>query len=382
MSESDLQTEYFLKIFEKIGTPLLSVLDGTDSEKAEELSTLLAKTAEMSEALSPAMDIKDDQENADSFRLGLTALSAPLIASYFKREGKAPDENGIAEIVEKTKSVMRFSEKYKTSVPHIQGLEVLGSAFQSIDPKQIELMYLQAMLPVMSAVHDFSFDRDPIIFVQDIGDKLKARAKKAAAKIIGDQQKEESEQSYIEFTVLKALATLYVDCHRKEGGKPDGEPSDTAIWTMLDTKIEMIYALLGLSEKPVAEVPSQEAPSQKESASVEEPQEPEEPEAEKEPVKEEDSEEDSEEDTEEEQEESEAQTGESPMSFFASSDDDGEKKSAAESKVDKQGAQKEKSDANAESAKDSAKDENPMSFFSAGDEEGDEKDDKKDGKKE
>jgi len=83
--------QYLTQLLDKIGAPLLSVIENVASEavgeeaqiaQAQIMAQLLGQSVAMSTMLYNALDLKQNEQEADETRLALASLVSPFIAEF------------------------------------------------------------------------------------------------------------------------------------------------------------------------------------------------------------------------------------------------------------------------------------------------------------
>ncbi|MEM6780554.1 MAG: hypothetical protein AAF569_01680 [Pseudomonadota bacterium] len=290
------RSAFLVQILDKIGAPLMAAIEGfRDVESddkgvqdAQTLAALLSKAVEMSVNISQNMDLKGDEEDADSVRLALAALSGPLIAEVYKATRKIPDENDVKRMNKNMEAVLTFSDNFAPSASHISRLKSLDDQAIHADEDQNTIYVLQALLPVLGAIAEFPFGQTETTLVQDTSKRLQGHANSLMRKILADDEEDLPKAKYIELMILKALAQVYAESHKaqtkkllEQQEKGTGGPDITIdhVWQSFDTKVSMLEALVGSSipggaqgsADAVAPAPVQSAPPPTQQAPVTEP---------------------------------------------------------------------------------------------------------------
>lgn len=274
-------SKFTVQLLEKIGSPFTAAInchavDSVESEtqSAQIMAQLLGVATQMSTTLYNALNIKEEEIQFDSTRLALAALAAPLIADFYRQHKQIPTEEDIKRIGQSLEAVVSFGENFSPATDHQSRLQTIEHEGVFFDKEQPILLVLQAMVPVINAVEEFSFGQSQKKLVQDITARLEARAADIA-KEVGEPDK------LRELIVFKALAALYASCHRegtKRASSGDeatrGELSIDPIWESFETKVAMIEAVMGVKtqsstwvDAPQADGSQQEAAPQETPAS-------------------------------------------------------------------------------------------------------------------
>ncbi|MCI5060396.1 MAG: hypothetical protein MRY79_04915 [Alphaproteobacteria bacterium] len=244
-----------VQILEKIGAPLaaaidcvVSASDGDEEVKsAEDMAKMLSQAVEMSIHLSQALDIKGEEEEADSIRVALAALVAPLLGEFYRQNNQVPDEAGIKRLNESFEAVLAFAENFKSAQDQKSRLVTLTGEAPLFDDTQTTLVTLQALTPVMNAIAEFPFGQPEKKLLQDVAGKLEDYADDMAEKALLDK-----EDKLSRLLIFKALAQIYAACHRAEtarltqqnNGEDAGAPSPDVVWEAFALRLAMVEAVI------------------------------------------------------------------------------------------------------------------------------------------
>ncbi len=207
-----------VQVLEKLGVPLITAAGGgvTASEGpqiAEKLAGLLGKSIQAALALGKAMDLPDADPQADSVKLALAAISAGLIAGYYRQTGKLPDENDAKRLTGALETILSYGDNFLPAAGRLKGIE--QNAYPA-DDNQISIQTINALVPVINAVAAFPFGRAERNLAQEISQRLGARAT-AMRKALAPSVTDDGTARLMELGLLRGLAMLYVTCH--ETGK-------------------------------------------------------------------------------------------------------------------------------------------------------------------
>ena len=247
---------FSVQLLEKIGAPLLASIEkrvmGDEEQTATIMAQLLALSVQMSTSLYNALDIKEAEDQMDSTRLALAALSAPLVAQSFERQGQAPSEENIKRMCEALEAVLTFGENFTPASNQKSRLHTVSHDEILFDDNQPMLMTIQAMVPVINAVEEFPFGQGRRKLVQDVAAKLQSFTNDVVKKTGGGDKVQE-------LVIFKALASLYASCHRAETMRVSTDNNTDRdnvsldpVWENFETKISMVEALMGFESDAVA----------------------------------------------------------------------------------------------------------------------------------
>ncbi len=249
-------TQYFVEILEKIGTPLmrsviaLGTAEGADIDQAQALAELLSRTVQASINMGSGFNFAEMSDQGDSVRVALAALAGPLVAAQYEQNKVMPSEADLTKIVAVLDSVLTFAENFKPSAENAQRLADLKASGKEVDAPQAELQYMQAFLPVVQVVSGFSFGQPSNKLALDIADRLVKRSvefRELQFSTItdGDAQKR------CELVIVRAMAQLYADCYRAvmqkmalvaESGAD--VPTIDTVWAEFDIRASMLEVMM------------------------------------------------------------------------------------------------------------------------------------------
>lgn len=245
------RTQFLVQLLQKMGAPLMGAInahsDGADDgqKDASAMAALLSESVKSGIALSQSMNLKTDDGDADAIRVALASLSAQLIADTYKNTGRLPNENDSRRLAKALESVIVFADNFAPANEHMQRLQTLEGTPPFFDPVQTSIYSIHALLPVISALGEFSFGQSETRLLQDVAERLSAKSKELQQKFSPDSGK------MGELMVLQALAQIYAACHRAEtkrlheaGDQGGGEVSMEGVWSALEKDVSMIDVLM------------------------------------------------------------------------------------------------------------------------------------------
>jgi len=208
-------SKFALRVLEKIGAPLAAALeahvpdgDDRDVESAKLMAQMMGQAVQISIALNASLNIVENEEQADSTRLALAALSAPLIAEFYRQNGRVPEDQDVKRIIKSQEAVMAFAENFTAADEGKSRLTTIEHDAPLFDQTQMSLVILQTLTPVISAIFEFPFGQSENKLLQEVSDKLQKDADSIVAK--------NSNDDLGKVMVIKALAEIYAECHRSE----------------------------------------------------------------------------------------------------------------------------------------------------------------------
>ena len=243
---------FLVQVMEKIGSPLIASVNDVaarlkaqnpdadanadpataQAEDATKVATLLNKSVQVALSMSKMLDLSHDDREADSVRLSLTALAGPMLANQYRMSTRLPGENDIKRIVTSLEAVMTFSDNFTVAGDATVRLNQIDKDFFPADPTQIQIMYIQALVPTVNAVVAFPFGQPERKLVQDITGRLIAKAKEIVSINFPNLAEQQAKKS--ELAVLRSLATIYSQCHFGEMARLMALPADQRQQTSLD----------------------------------------------------------------------------------------------------------------------------------------------------
>lgn len=257
-----------MQVFEKLGAPILAAIGevaargeggAPDDPRAEarRVALMLGKAVQASIALSNAMDLKDDDGQADSIRLALASLSGSLIAGSYRLTGRVPEDAEIGRIVSALEAVLSFADNFSPAADTMGRLRALEPGAVPYDDNQVAVLYFNRMVPVVDAVAAFSFGRPEKKLVQEIAGRLNRRAGEMREALSGPAADPRAARQE-ELTLLAALVDIYHGCHRAETlrlmAMDDAARMDAArsnggvlsmdpVWDAFEMRVAMLEAL-------------------------------------------------------------------------------------------------------------------------------------------
>lgn len=219
---------------------------GTASE-AEQMATLLKQTVQTGLAVGEKLDLQEAGEKADSIRLALAALAAPLIGQSYKVNGKLPDDSDRQRIVKALEATLLFADNFAPTSENTARLAGMNPDAAPRDESQATIQYMTALVPVINAVGRFSFGQTDHKLAQDIADRLSKTAQSLCKTFPGGAGQD--------LPVMAALVRIYVSCHQTETERlmamneeartkeAAGNGSMDKVWEAFDTRVKMLEVL-------------------------------------------------------------------------------------------------------------------------------------------
>lgn len=288
----DLKTLYSLKVFEKLGEPLISAVfrSGSDTaaQDAQKLAELLNISVKLANAAAQQFDIKTP-EDGDAIRLSLACVMSGFVAENYAG-GRAFDDEVLATYTQQLETLMGFVDHFEgaqEAANHrlrlVDGDPLAVTGRVQYDSEQIALKSLQALMPVAKAVSGFSFGKEAGAFANDVSHKLAQKAVQIRGQLYPHLE-DISDQSLVELGILRSLCALYSNVHtqkQKELESLDAKQREESmlspdkliddLWRQLDLSAGVLVSLtqgvIGQSQiLETAQQASQEAQDQDQEA--------------------------------------------------------------------------------------------------------------------
>lgn len=256
------QSSLLIKTLEKIGTPLAIAVEevsqrtrgdmeasNREIEDSKIIAQLLGQTVQVSLSLGGSLIQASDEADADALRLAVAAMVAPIIAHNYRQNGTVPDDHALGRITKSLEATLAFAENFNPASDQGSRISMLGEDTLIFDENQVDITVIDALVPAINAIGEFSFGLSETKLLQEVSDKLKEKAQKLNS----------SSDSLTELITLKSLAKIYAECHlsqvRKLSNSSDEgnvELSIDPVWQEFDTRLAMVSAVLGLSPLEVS----------------------------------------------------------------------------------------------------------------------------------
>lgn len=242
----DSRTQFILQLLQKLGAPLMAAVNAHsqgEEQDAQTLAALLSESVKISISLSQAMNLKADDGDSDAIRVSLATLAAGLIADSYAQHGRVPGEQESRRISKALESVIVFADNFAPAAEHAKRLQTLEDAPPFIDPVQTNVYAMHALIPAIIVISEFSFGQPVTRLIQDVSERLGAKAKELVAALGADGS------AMGEMVVLQALGKIYAGAHRMETERLKGTDDTNAatldgVWKSFDVQISMVDVLL------------------------------------------------------------------------------------------------------------------------------------------
>jgi hypothetical protein len=242
----DSRTQFLLQLLQKLGAPLMAAVNahsGGEEKDAQTLAALLSESVKISIFLSQAMNLKPGDGDADAIRVSLATLGAGLVAESYKASGRLPTDADSRRVSKALESVIVFADNFAPAAEHAQRLKTLDDTPPFFDAVQTDIFAIHAMLPAIAAIGDFSFGQADTKLIQDVSDRLGAKAKELSTTLGAGNT------AMSELVIVQALARIYAGAHRAETErmKASGDSAGglAAVWRSFEAQASMVTVLLG-----------------------------------------------------------------------------------------------------------------------------------------
>ena len=203
-----------LTTFRQLGLPLLQAVSdaqGKDGDttgfNAQALAPLVDSTVMLSQRLAAQLGASEDQVDA-WVRWALAGAAAQVVSASYKTSGKpltADEADHIAAIA------IDLQNKFKAQIP--AGQENLPNTIATFRAKMLE-----AMVPVVGAVAQYSFGRSEHALLAEVAEKLVKTADQVTRALAPTGASAE-EWRLLCWHVLKASGQIYTEAHLGEADR-------------------------------------------------------------------------------------------------------------------------------------------------------------------
>jgi hypothetical protein len=276
----DQRSAFLIAILEKLGSPLMAAVSDVSAatgagekpdskNEAERMAELLSRSVQAGVSIASSLDFRDKEDDGDSLRLVLAALSSEIIAGQYRVTGRIPEEKDIDRITSALSAVLSFADNFTPLSRNAARLKALDIEELAFDENQTNALFFKALVPVINAVSAYPFGRSETRLIQEIADKLTGRAANIRKEMF-DENLSEPESKQIELSITAALSDIYAACHRSETDKllsmgekemsrvskdESGRLSMDPVWEAFDARCAMLEAV---SKNILPDSPSQE----------------------------------------------------------------------------------------------------------------------------
>lgn len=252
-----------LVAFRQVGLPLLHVLaesaapDKANSlsteEKSKQFSTLVDSTITLSHELASQLGAEEDQLDA-WVRWALVGAASQTVAARFKATGEplpAEEAKRLASIA------LELQDRFKSQIP--AGNEPIPNTTATFRAKTME-----AMVPVIGAVAQYSFGRAEHALLAEVAAKL-VKTSDQVTRALAPSGSSPEEWRLLCWNVLRAAGQIYSESHYAEADRllymnPDERaayfaqnsnvPPMTQVWQAFNQRMAMLATLATYLEVP------------------------------------------------------------------------------------------------------------------------------------
>lgn len=255
----DSRHQTFLRIFEKLGTPLIAAVNevktrtgqgGDENEDARKLAQLLTIVTRESVALAEKADIVQSDSDRDDLRLSLTTIIAPLVASLYQMGGKIPEEKDTSQLAESFSALSSYIDNFVSIRESAARIGQMEDGQYFVDDNQIKIQTLSILVPVVNSVIAFPFGEKPSKLIRNICSRLIEESEKLQDRLFPTENA--SEAKHIQLGLLRSLVVIYSQCHFSEmarilnaqdQNRAGANLSIEPVWKAFGERVEMIDAV-------------------------------------------------------------------------------------------------------------------------------------------
>ncbi len=262
-SASRMQT--ILTAFRQVGMPLLQALaeapgtaqnaGNTQGLQGEKFGALVDSTIELSRALSAQLGASEDQIDG-WIRWALAGAASQAVAARFKVTGEALP---IEESTRLANLAIELQERFKVQIP--TGNEPVPNTVATFRAKMME-----AMVPVIGAVAQYSFGRAEHSLLAEVAERLVKTADQVTRALAPSGCTPE-QWRLLCWSVLRAAGQVYAESHYAEADRllymnPDERaayfaqhsniPPMTQVWQSFNQRMAMLATLATYLDVPAA----------------------------------------------------------------------------------------------------------------------------------
>ncbi len=219
----------------------------TEALKAEAgtIAALLKRSAELSQKLASKTGLEQNEGDKDALRLGMTAVSGPVVAGIYRLSGKIPEEKDVQNVTEAFETVFPEADKAVNTEKAEILLKCLGGeSVSGLGQTASKLFGVQALVPVINSVIANDFGQDRKILVKEISEKIMAKKDLLSSSLA----LKDEEKTVIDHVILKTLCVIYSQCHFSESSKLQQDSDKKAalqnVWKAFDLRLELMQTLV------------------------------------------------------------------------------------------------------------------------------------------
>jgi hypothetical protein len=263
MAEDSEKTrmQSLLLAFRQLGLPLLQAAneaqgkqeDAEAGASPEILGPLIDSTVMLSQKLSAQIGASEEQVDA-WVRWALAGAAAQVVGSSYKMAGRVLSEEEADQIA---KVAISLQGKFKAQIP--PGQEEVPNTVATFRAKMLE-----AMVPVVGAVAQYSFGRSEHALLAEVAEKLVKTADQVTRSLAPTGASPE-EWRLLAWHVLKAAGQIYMESHFAEADRLLYMPAEersayfaehgqvvpmAQVWQAFNQRMAMLATLAAYLEVP------------------------------------------------------------------------------------------------------------------------------------
>jgi hypothetical protein len=216
MTDQTTSISQLIAAFRQVGLPLLQALTEAGAGEGQvkgavpdgkALRDLFDSTVTLSQALAGQMGASDSEMDAGA-RWALAGAASQVAAAAFKATGKPLTEDDAKRIAEIT---IQLQSKFKAQIPAER--EATPNTIATFRAKMLE-----AMVPVVGAVAQYSFGRAEHILLAEVAERLVKTADQAT-RALAPAGATPEEWRLLCWHVVKAAGQIYTESHYAEADR-------------------------------------------------------------------------------------------------------------------------------------------------------------------
>ncbi|MDD3371111.1 MAG: hypothetical protein PHE27_04715, partial [Alphaproteobacteria bacterium] len=204
-----------LVAFRQLGLPLLQAAteaqskqeDAAEGLSSEVLTPLIDSTVMLSSKLAKEIGASEDQVDA-WVRWALAGAAAQVVGASYKMAGRVLSEQEADQIIS---IANELQSKFKAQIP--AGQENLPNTVATFRAKMLE-----AMIPVVGAVAQYSFGRSEHALLAEVAERL-VRTADQVTRSLAPTGASPEEWRLLSWHVLKAAGEIYMESHFAEADR-------------------------------------------------------------------------------------------------------------------------------------------------------------------
>ncbi|HEU0117309.1 MAG TPA: hypothetical protein VFR09_01640 [Alphaproteobacteria bacterium] len=263
---ADARMQSLLTTFRQVGMPLLTALTETPSANAsgnakpgglnpEQFNALIDSTITLSNELAAQLGASEDQLDA-WVRWSLAGAASQVVAAHFKATSNALPADEAKRLAG---VAIELQTKFKAQIP--SGNEPIPNTVATFRAKMME-----AMVPVIGAVAQYSFGRAEHSLLAEVAEKLIKTADQVT-RALAPAGASPEQWRLLCWNVLKAAGQIYTESHYAEADRllymnPDDRAAYfaqhgqivpmTQVWQAFNQRVAMLATLATYLDVPAS----------------------------------------------------------------------------------------------------------------------------------